>query len=122
VFCRDFGDGTVWIRFAESSVDDGESSDHIDIDLCVFAGSGDYVPFDPQGFECPPMPSFDIWWHEGGTAYANGASFDTCELTLVQSGDLVEGTFACTPLGEFPSGPGSVGVENGSFCCTLAPA
>jgi hypothetical protein len=117
VFCRDYpGQSYLWARFAESLVNDGEASPHVDIDVCK-PGSGAFGPMNPALGQCGAQPQWDIWWHPSAASYANNApNASPCTLTLSQNGGALSGTFECEPLV-----PGNLSVTRGSFGCTIEP-
>lgn len=111
----------LWIRFAESPEQNGDTSPHIDIDVCRFANDGFGGTFDPQdptnfGSQCPADPGFGIWWHAGDIAYNNDPKAENCLLEASVEGEVVTGTFHCSPLPEL-DGTKTLAVSEGSFSC-----
>ncbi len=111
----------LWIRFAESPDANGDSSPHIDMDVCRFSTDGfggSFSAMDPTKFgsQCPADPGWGIWWHEGSVAYNNEPTAPDCELVAEVEGQVVTGTFSCTPVTEV-DGEKSLTVSAGSFSC-----
>ena len=111
----------LWIRFAESPDANGDSSPHIDMDVCRFSTDGfggSFSAMDPTKFgsQCQPDPGWGIWWHEGSVAYNNDPSARDCELTAEVEGQVVTGSFSCTPVTEV-DGEKSLAISGGSFSC-----
>lgn len=115
----------LWIRFAESPESNGDDSPHIDMDVCRFGKDGFGGTFNAQdptnfGTKCPDDPGFGIWWHAGEVAYNNDPAAQDCELTASVDGEVVSGTFTCTPLPEV-DGTKTLAVSKGSFSCKAEP-
>jgi len=115
----------MWIRFAESPDENGDTSPHIDIDVCRFSKDGfggTFNAMDPTNFgtKCPDDPGFGIWWHAGEAAYNNDPVATDCELTASVDGEVVSGTFNCAPLPEV-EGTKTLAVSQGSFSCKAEP-
>ncbi len=111
----------MWIRFAESSLQNGDDSPHIDLDVCRFSSDGfggTFPAMDPTKFgsQCQADPGFGIWWHEGSVAYNNEPMASDCQLTASVQDGVVYGEFECTPLPEV-EGSKTLAVTAGEFSC-----
>ncbi|MCB9754120.1 MAG: hypothetical protein H6713_29610 [Myxococcales bacterium] len=111
----------LWIRFAESPEQNGDSSPHIDMDVCRFSAGGfggSFSAMDPTKFgsQCPDDPGWGIWWHAGDVAYNNDPAAQPCQLEASVEGQVVTGTFSCTPVTEV-DGDKSLTISGGSFSC-----
>ena len=104
----------MWIRLAADKNSNGEDGPHIDIDICNYAGSGDYSPIDPQLRPCPAGLLWDIFWHDGDKVYSNQANSSPCKLTLKLDGDVISGTFNCSQVVRF-EGSETIEITRGTF-------
>jgi hypothetical protein len=116
--CVDFGDGWLWLRFA-----DEDTQTELSIDVCNYAGSGEYMAFDPTVQDCPSTsPAFDVWWIEGGATIWTSAVGEPCELALTADDVGLGGDFACAlkALEDQPDdGRGERVLDLGAFWCEL---
>lgn len=115
VFCKQY-ENYLWIRFAESPEKDGESSDHLDIDIWNYSGPGTYLPADPKS-NSRDGKRWNIWWHQEGTVYVNQANSSPCVLELKQEGEQLVASFSCKNL-KLNDGDELMEVRNGSFRVT----
>lgn len=106
-------DNYLWIRFAASSEKDGETSDHLDIDIWNFSGPGVYTAANPRDNKREGK-KWNIWWHKGDQVYVNEANSSPCTLILKKKGKMLMGSFACEGL-RLNNGTESLDVKNGNF-------
>ncbi|GEM_PF-5889142 len=116
IFGKRYGD-YIWVRFAASSEKDGESSDHLDIDIWNFSGPGTYEAEDP-GASKREGKKWNIWWHQNDDVFVNQVNSSPCLLIIEQEGDELRGSFSCKGL-KINKGDTEMNVENGSFRLTL---
>jgi hypothetical protein len=122
VFCRR-QPRSLWVRLAAERAADGANGPHLDMDFCSFAGSGTYrVPHDvTAGLDCADGSTWDLWWHDGPAVFVSRPSSSPCEATLSQSGQALEGSFACHGLTRSGASDGeTLDVLGGLFRCTLS--
>jgi len=117
IFCKLTGND-IWIRFARDKVANGENAPHIDIDICNYAGPGDYSPVDPQNRPCPAGLLWDIFWHDGDKVYSNQENSSPCQLTLTLNGDILSGVFNCSQVIRF-NGSETIEITEGTFTCEI---
>lgn len=117
IFCRQTTATMIWIRFAESSVDDGERGPHLDVDLCNATATGSLRPMVARAQPCPGGATWALWWHDGsGGTFANGPASSLCEMSLEVVEDGLRGRFSCLSLVDDKGGE-TLDVLEGSFEC-----
>lgn len=116
MFGKRYGD-YIWVRFAVSPEKDGETSDHLDIDIWNFSGPGIYQAADPKASKREGK-KWNIWWHQGEDVFVNQVNASPCQLIIEQEGDELIGSFGCKSL-KLNKGDTRLDVEDGSFRLTL---
>jgi|CXWL01.1.fsa_nt_gi hypothetical protein len=118
VFCsRNAGWASLFLRFAEQAAANGETSPHVDLDLCNHAGGGAFAPKDPTSTSCASGKTFDLYWHAAdGSIFVNQPTAADCGLQITQNGTQLSGTFQCRDLVE-RNGTRRVDILEGSFEC-----
>jgi hypothetical protein len=123
VFCRHEtpGPDTLWIRLASSPAANGDTSPHVDIDLCHFAGTGTFsTPHDTSGARtCSQGASVGVWWHDGAREFASIPASSPCTVSVTQGAGVLEGTFECRGLEPHGTAGDHLDVTSGSFRCAL---
>ena len=124
VFCRfeSPAPDTVWIRLAQSDAADGETSAHIDIDLCHFAGSSTYtVLHSTTGPRtCSLGQSLGIWWHDGTRVFASQPGISgPCTVRVTRGAATIDGTFECSEIPPRSGGGERLEIRSGSFSCAF---
>jgi hypothetical protein len=123
IFCRQEppGPNTIWIRLAASRNANGDTSPHIDIDLCNFSGTSSYTALHDTNAErtCSQGPTFGIWWHDGAREFASRPGSAPCSVSVTRGSGFLEGSFECHGV---PSRTGSgerLDIRAGSFRCNF---
>lgn len=117
--CWQFDDGWLWLHF-----EDPEAGLALDLDVCNYEGSGEYMAFDPRVQDCPGAPAFDVWWTEQAEVIWVSAVGEPCSLSLDAESGL-GGEFDCV-LGPLDAdqpddGRGDRVLRLGSFWCEVIP-
>ncbi len=124
VFCRrEAGPASyLWVRLAESAVNNGERDAHLDLDLCNFTGAGTFSrPHDTGvGLSCGDGETLDLWWHDGNRVFVSRSDSAPCRVVVTPVAGGLEGTFECRGLSPFPGGgTPRLDVVSGVFSCAF---
>jgi hypothetical protein len=123
IFCRreDPLPNTIWVRLATNPVANGETSPHIDIDLCNFSGTSTYsTVHDTSGARtCSQGATFAVWWHDGGREYVSAPTSSPCSVSVTRGTTTIEGTFECQGLVSRNGSGAPLDVRAGSFRCNF---
>lgn len=115
---RNAGWASLFIRFAEQAAANGETSPHLDLDLCNHTGGGSFAPKEPTSTSCAGGKTFDLFWHAAdGAIFVNQVATPGCSLQVTQDGNRLSGTFQCRSLVE-RNGNRTLDILDGSFECT----
>jgi hypothetical protein len=123
VFCRHETPGadTIWIRLAASPAANGDTSPHVDIDLCHFTGTGTFSkPHDTSGERtCSQGATLGVWWHDGAREFASVPASAPCTASVTQGTGSLDGTFECHGVQPHGAPGDAVDVTAGSFRCAF---